>query len=85
MNKFDFRSFIKDATLEKLENQKSQILKESYEYRLANKASKDYVLDEDLLFEQVMLSEDILEEGIWSKIKHFGAKVVGSAEKGRKQ
>jgi hypothetical protein len=84
MNKFDFRSFIKDATLEKLENQKSQILKESYEYRLANKASRDYVLDEDLLFEQVMLSEDILEEGIWSKIKHFGAKVVGSAEKGGK-
>ena len=84
MSKFDFKSFIKDGTLEKLASQRQQIIKESYEYHLANKASRDYVLDEDLLFEQVMLSEDILEEGIWSKIKHFGAKVVGSAEKGGK-
>ena len=84
MSKFDFKSFIKDGTLEKLASQRQQILKESYEYHLASKASRDYVLDEDLLFEQVMLSEDILEEGIWSKIKHFGAKVVGSAEKGGK-
>ena len=84
MSKFDFKSFIKDAYLEKLGNQKVHILKESYQRNLLNKASKDYVLDEGLLFEQVMLSEDILEEGLWSKIKHFGAKVVGSAEKGGK-
>ena len=84
MSKFDFRSFIKDATLEKLENQKSQILKESYQQNLLSKASRDYTLDEDLLFEQVMLSTDILEEGMWSKVKNFGARVLGTMEKGGK-
>ena len=42
MSKFDFKSFIKDGTLEKLASQRQQILKESYEYHLANKASRDY-------------------------------------------
>lgn len=84
MSKFDFRSFIKDATLEKLENQKAQILKESYQQNLLSKASRDYILDEDLLFEQVMLSTDILEEGMWSKVKNFGARVLGTMEKGGK-
>ncbi|HBY67127.1 MAG TPA: hypothetical protein DEG69_04800, partial [Flavobacteriaceae bacterium] len=84
MSKFDFKSFIKEGALEKLASQRQQILKESYEYHLVSKASRDYVLDEDLLFEQVMLSEDILEESMWSKIKNLGARVLGTMEKGGK-
>ncbi|GAG22022.1 unnamed protein product, partial [marine sediment metagenome] len=42
------------------------------------------LLYEELLTQYTTHDFDSLDEGFWSKVKHFGAKVMGTMEKGGK-
>jgi hypothetical protein len=88
MGNFDFRAFVAKQKEESRIEKEDKIIKESHKKILLAERLKRSARGTEMEFmiEAIMLDwasdKDILDEGLWSKMKHFGAKTLGAWEKG---
>jgi hypothetical protein len=88
MGNFDFKAFIAKQKEEERLNRGERIVRESHKRILlkerlssTNRADEMEFMIENIMFDWAC-GKDILEEGVWSKMKYYGAKTLGSWEKG---
>lgn len=88
MGNFDFKAFVAQQKIEDRREREDRIIKESHKKILLAERFKRTTrgTEMELMIETIVLDwasdKDILEEGILSKMKYFGAKTLGTWEKG---